>query len=68
MISVEQAPDDLYNLEILMNGKINTYPIYILKKWMHIPVADIEHSFHEQGIKDARVLSLTKIKEIIQCQ
>ena len=66
MITVTKAPDDIYDITILLKGKVNTYSIYIKNEWLCIPVADIEYYFHQQGIKDARVLSLTKVKEIIK--
>lgn len=66
MAEVRPAPDFLYNISILLNGMVRTFPIHIDKKSLMCPIADIERIFKEQtGDKHVRVMQLTKVKEII---
>ena len=64
-IKLTEAVDTLYNISILLNGVVRSFPIHFSKEQLQCPVADIEKYFHDAGYKDARVMFLMKVKEII---
>ena len=67
MITITKAPNNLYNITILLNGRGKTYPLHLSTKALVIEIADIEEQLRKDtGYKDVRVLCVAKVDELIQ--